>query len=86
MPGRPTRPEKRRAFHESRINAEKNGVRKAWWASWWLAAELKLRSSAVTEDGRHPAHAGQMNRYYFYDSRWTVEKLVQSGRMSLGRS
>src|SRR5690606_4087564 len=38
-----------------------------------------LRSSAVTEDGRHPAHAGQMNRYYFYDSRWTVEKLVQSG-------
>ena len=34
MPGRPTRPEKRRAFHESRINAEKNGVKKAWWASW----------------------------------------------------
>lgn len=54
MPGRPTRPEKRRAFHESRINAEKNGIRKAWWASWWLAAELKKLAR------RNPARAHEL--------------------------
>lgn len=54
MPGRPTRPEKRRAFHESRINAEKNGVKKAWWASWWLAAELSKLAR------RNPARAHEL--------------------------
>lgn len=54
MPGRPTRPEKRRAFHESRINAEKNGVKKAWWAAWWLAAELNKLAR------RNPARAHEL--------------------------
>jgi len=54
VPGRPTRPEKRRAFHESRINAEKNGVKRAWWASWWLAAEFKKLAR------RDPARAHEL--------------------------
>lgn len=37
----PTGPEARKAFHRNRINSERNGVRKFWWAAWWVMAELK---------------------------------------------
>lgn len=38
---RQTGPRTRRAFHLNRIGAEKNGVRRFWWAAWWVTAELK---------------------------------------------
>ncbi|MDP9843221.1 hypothetical protein [Streptosporangium lutulentum] len=36
-----TGPEERKLFHTSRIDAEKNGVRRFWLAACWVAAELK---------------------------------------------
>jgi hypothetical protein len=38
---RKTGPQTRRDFHMNRIRAEKNGVRRFWWAAWWVTAELK---------------------------------------------
>jgi hypothetical protein len=38
---RQTGPQTRRKFHLDRITAEKNGVRRFWWAAWWVTAELK---------------------------------------------
>lgn len=50
---RQTGPQTRRAFHEARIGAEKNGVRRFWWAAWWAASELKALAR------RDPAKAHQ---------------------------
>lgn len=38
---RQTGPQTRRKFHTDRIRAERNGVRRFWWAAWWVTAELK---------------------------------------------
>lgn len=38
---RQTGPQTRRRFHMDRIRAEKSGVRRFWWAAWWVTAELK---------------------------------------------
>ncbi|MFG1709267.1 hypothetical protein ACFLIM_39355 [Nonomuraea sp. M3C6] len=35
-----TGPEERRAFHTGRIDGERNGVRRFWFAACWVAAEL----------------------------------------------
>ncbi|MGN9844861.1 hypothetical protein ACTMTI_42710 [Nonomuraea sp. H19] len=35
-----TGPEERKAYHTRRINGERNGVRRFWWAACWVAAEL----------------------------------------------
>lgn len=35
-----TSPEERKAYHTHRINSERNGVRRFWWAACWVAAEL----------------------------------------------
>lgn len=53
MSQRQTGPQARATFHRNRINAEKNGVRRFWWAAWWVAAELKNLSR------REPATAHQ---------------------------
>lgn len=36
-----TGPEERGAYHTPRINAERNGVRRFWFAACWAASELK---------------------------------------------
>ncbi|MEU8195206.1 hypothetical protein AB0C10_15640 [Microbispora amethystogenes] len=41
MAGDRTSPEERKLFHTARINRERNGVRKLWWAACWLSSELK---------------------------------------------
>lgn len=37
----PTGPETRRAHHQARINAARNGVEKFWLAANWVMSELK---------------------------------------------
>ncbi|MEV0151482.1 MULTISPECIES: hypothetical protein [unclassified Nonomuraea] len=36
-----TGPEERKAYHTDRINSERNGVRRFWFAACWAASELK---------------------------------------------
>ena len=50
---RQTGPQTRRIFHEARIAREKNGVRRFWWAAWWVTAELKALARWDTEARAH---------------------------------
>lgn len=42
MPQRQTGPQTRAEFHRARIGGERSGVRRFWWAAWWVTAELKV--------------------------------------------
>lgn len=37
----PTGPETRKAHHQNRIKAARNGVMRFWWAACWVMSELK---------------------------------------------
>ena len=49
---RQTGPQARKKFHTDRIRSERNGVRRFWWAAWWVTAELK----ALARRGESAAH------------------------------
>ncbi|MCA2184609.1 hypothetical protein [Nonomuraea cavernae] len=54
-----TGPEERKAFHTGRIDGERNGVRRFWFAVCWAAAELtqlaKRDPAKAHADGLHLA-------------------------------
>ncbi|MEV4749103.1 hypothetical protein AB0K21_22215 [Streptosporangium sp. NPDC049248] len=56
---RKTGPEERKVFHTDRINSERNGVRRMWWAACWVASELKYLAkrdpAKAHADGLHLA-------------------------------
>ncbi|GAA1769718.1 hypothetical protein [Nonomuraea bangladeshensis] len=54
-----TGPKERKAFHANRIDGERNGISRFWWAACWVASELrqlaKRDPAKAHADGLHLA-------------------------------